>query len=660
MITSPRLSEQDIEAIKAGYDRRQVIEQALMRDFSEPGNDKEIDRLTLLANMVSSGLMDIKICFMDDVNKDCMFHPKFGLIYDNDGDCIYFNGSMNETSTGYLFNWESIDLLTSWESPRNVRKNQEIFESLWNNREIGVTVCDFPEVTMRRLMKYKREHANIDPDVEVLKHPDAPQRESKFFKKPNDVDYRSYQKDAINRWKEQEFRGIFDMATGTGKTLTALGALELACNDCERGLAIIIVCPLQHLVEQWVEEAKGFGVQSIVGHSQSVDKDWKHTLDRTIRVFNQKWAEDPPPKGNFFCLVTTNASFKSVDVQAMISRIKGDVVLVVDEVHNMGSTSSLDSLNEKIRFRLGLSATVNRFNDPVGTNALRNYFGEDCINYGLEEAIKGKMLTEYYYRPIPCFMTPTEYENYTRMNDEMERIQASEMPTSRKLKELQAIKVNGARLISSMEDKFTNLEKYASEYRDEKFILVYCGNARLYADEQGADFSLEEHKRIVDEATRILGKELGMRVSQFTYLEDIKDRQYIKEDFSEGRIQALIAIRCLDEGVNIPAIRTAFITSSSENPKEYVQRRGRVLRNAPGKEYATIFDFVAFPMKLEDVRYRSDETNAKDLRFLAREVKRMGEFADLSRNPEDTEGLLHSIEEAYKVSDVRSYANECK
>jgi len=234
------------------------------------------------------------------------------------------------------------------------------------------------------------------------------------------------------------------------------------------------------------------------------------------------------------------------------------------------------------------------------------------------------------------------------------------MPISRKLKDLQEIKVNGARLISSMEDKFTKLKECVSEYKNSKYILVYCGNARVYADEQDADYSLEEHKRSVDRATSILGIELDMHVSQFTYLEDVKDRQQIKEDFSEGRIQALIAIKCLDEGINIPAIRTAFLTSSSENPKEYIQRRGRVLRNAPGKKIATIYDFIAFPMRLEDIHLHSDEMNTKDLRFLAREVKRMCEFADLCRNPEETENILNSIENEYRINDIRSYANDCK
>lgn len=662
IITSPKLSDKDIEAIREGYDRRHVIEQALLREFNPPSNKIELNRLTLLANLISSGLMDIKISFMDDLTTDCMFHPKFGLIYDKNGDCIYFNGSMNETSNGYLHNWESIDLLNSWENVRNVRKNQEIFENLWNNTEPGVTVCDFPEVAINRLIEYKREGADPNPDDEAtLELPNELLAvDSKYFKKPEKIKLRPYQIDAINKWEGQGYIGIFNMATGTGKTLTALGALERICNKHDRGLAIIIVCPLQHLVEQWVEDIKQFSVQPIIGHSQSVDKNWKRTLDRSIRIFNYHWVEGPPTDSNYFCLVTTNASFTSKDVQTIISRIEGDIVLVVDEVHNIGSSRSLNSLNTDIRYRLGLSATVDRYNDPNGTKAIREYFGEDCINYGLKEAIVEKMLTEYYYYPIPCFMTPHEYEKYTRMNTEMEQIQTSNMSTSRKLIELQAIKVNGARLISSMEEKFTNLQKYVTSYREEKYILVYCGDARVYTDEQNDGLSLEEHKRIVDEATRILGKKLGMRVSQFTYLENIKDRQHIKEDFSEGRIQALIAIRCLDEGVNIPAIRTAFITSSSENPKEYVQRRGRVLRNAPGKDFATIFDFVAFPMRLDEVRYGSDETNTKDLRFLAREINRMCEFSDLSRNPEDTEKLLRSIEEAYGISDVRGYADECR
>lgn len=647
LLTSPRLSLEDLESIKEGYDLKQVVTDSLIRDFTICSIENGSERLDLLANLIACGMLEIKVCFLKSYMKNGMFHPKFGIITDSDGDSIYFNGSMNETLNGQINNWEYIDVLTSWENKRNVKTNIETFNRIWNDKDPSLMVYDMPDVIKELILNYKTGRDDVyDLDESFMRG----QKSSKFFIMPERIKLYDYQQEAITNWESQKFKGMFNMATGTGKTITALAALERLCNRLARGCFIFIVCPYQHLVEQWAMEIRNFEVQPIVGYSASDNKDWRTDLDRKIDLLNTETKND---KGHYqsFCFVTTNNTFRSKFVQEKIAKITGKCALVVDEVHNMGSEKSLRSLSEKFDYRLGLSATIERYNDPDGTKSLIDYFGDICIEYDLERAIKEKRLTPYYYYPILCVMKNEEYGRFTDLNSQLESILKTVKDISKKKNEIKKIKLVGARLVASIESKYHNLrEIIKSEYIKDDLMLIYCGDARIdgeLIDEEDVDDKI----RLVELATRILGNDLGMNVERFTYRESMSDRRRIINDFQNKHIQALVAIRCLDEGVDIPAIKTAFITSSGNNPKEYIQRRGRVLRisSQTNKEYATIFDFITLPRKLDTIELKSPSNNF-DIWFLAKEVRRMVEFSRICINPNDTKKIIDDLDETYGVS----------
>ena len=179
-------------------------------------------------------------------------------------------------------------------------------------------------------------------------------------------------------------------------------------------------------------------------------------------------------------------------------------------------------------------------------------------------------------------------------------------------------------------------------------MLIYCGATKY----DRKDITDEDDIKQIDEVNRRLYKKLHMKVRKFTASEDINERREIREMFINREIQVITAIKCLDEGVNIPAIEKAFILASSTNPKEYIQRRGRVLRKYPGKEYAEIYDFITLPRKLSDVKYLSAEERKYDLSLVRREFARMVDFSNTARNPSEIDLLKQEIEETYETRNL--------
>jgi superfamily II DNA or RNA helicase len=211
--------------------------------------------------------------------------------------------------------------------------------------------------------------------------------------------------------------------------------------------------------------------------------------------------------------------------------------------------------------------------------------------------------------------------------------------------------IQRSRVVAGARQKIDELRNQIEDMKYDSHILVYCGAANLYAESYSDNEIEDEDIRQIDAVTQILGNSLGMKVSQFTSREDIDERSVLIKEFTEGRnLQALIAIKCLDEGVNIPKIKAAFILASSTNPKEYIQRRGRVLRLAEGKPYAVIYDFVTLPRNLGDSGSLTDEELIKDYSLIRNEITRVEEFSRLSMNPMDSKVLIQKILDAYRIN----------
>lgn len=686
IVASPKLSEEDIEAIRIGYDKKsEIIEKRLLGELeSTDDNYFTNQRLNLLANLIAKDILSIKIAFKDNGSLVGIYHEKLGVFEDFEGNIIAFDGSMNESKTAMCYNYESINVYCGWLSEDKSRVELKIkaFDNIWNNTEENLKVVEFPSLTKRILDKYKTKDFNTEEIAEKLESLDKTEDRKKVEYKidrsnmigdvklpiaspklnipiiPYDVDLYDYQKDAIDEWSDNNFCGIFDMATGTGKTLTGLGAVTRCSEEHENNLAVIVVAPYQHLVEQWVEDIERFNIKPIIAYSTSFQKNWKDRLKRAIRDKKLRLKDK-----EFFLLVTTNATFKSNFVQEQINNIDGDILLVIDEAHNVGSVEFKKYLDSKFKYRLALSATLDRHNDEEGTDFLHNYFGKVCIHYDLERAIDENKLTPYKYFPVLVYLTEEELSEYKQISAEM--INHLKKNKSGKM-ELdtygQKLAIKRSRIVAGAQNKLDVFREQILPYKDKTNILVYCGATTVLPDSDSylnnEDFEKSEMgERQIIAITKIMGNEMNMEVSRFTSEEDIETRKVITERFKSEKLQAIIAIKCLDEGVNIPSIKTAFILASTTNPKEYIQRRGRVLRKWPGKKYAELYDFVTLPRVLDTVLNYTKEEIKGDLSLVKNELRRIKEFSSIAMNKMDSLSLIDEIQSTYQITDKDLYGD---
>lgn len=637
IVASPRLSKEDVDEISRGYELRKVIEQALLRELD--ALPVECETLSYVASLVATGKLDIKIAFLSSHKEIAMYHEKMGLMTDGDGNVIAFSGSMNESENAFSMNYEAFDVFCSWtEDKKRVQKKQLAFQAIWEDYEPGIQTIEFPDVVCRKLYSYNQELAGRYPEVSEQENFNAHPEGAMYL--PVHFHARPYQENAVVEWKKHGYRGIFDMATGTGKTLTALLGLWQLFTDNQERLAIIITCPYQHLVDQWVEDIETFGIRPIIGYSDSPQKKWKKNLEQAVRSFRLGVL-------NFFCFITTNASFVTKKVQEQMGLLGADTVYVVDEAHNMGAGYYRKYLPENIGYRLALSATLERYQDEAGTAALSSYFGEKCITYSLKEAIRSGMLTRYYYYPILTYFDRDELDDYLGLTVQISQAMKKKngkMVLSEYAKQLL---MRRSKIIAGAKGKLPELKRQMEPHISEKHILIYCGSATIKENEDD-----EFGRRQIDLVSEMLGNDLGMRVGRFTSRENIKERAQIRDAFSKGDLlQALVAIKCLDEGVNIPNIQTVFILASSTNPKEYIQRRGRVLRNALGKDYAVIYDFVTLPFPVNEIGTQSESVIHATKGLIKRELIRMLDFAELAENPSKTFDLVYELKHGFNIQE---------
>ena len=658
LVASPYLSDEDVEALKSGYAMRdQVVKEAIRREMTEGKTPFEKARLNLLANLISDNILDIKIAFTEDSDRMGMYHEKMGIITDAEGNRVAFAGSMNESATAMTLNYESIDVFCSWKGEEDrVIAKENAFASIWNDTEPNIKIIDFPELKQEIIEKYKRSVPDFEidkkeyaPDIDTVLHTDLGVYSEYGPKFPEWFKLHDYQDEAITEWQKRNYRGIFDMATGTGKTYTGLGALTTLSKNIGHKLAAIIVCPYQHLVEQWVEDILKFNIDPIIGYSDSSQKDWPKRLKDAIRDQKLK------VRGKeFFCFICTNATFSSDYVQTQLAKIKSDTLLMVDEAHNFGAPYLSCLLYDNYKYRLALSATLDRHNDEEGTAKLYDFFGEKCIEYTLDRAIEEKKLTKYKYYPIVVTLTEEELEAYDNLSYEIGKCIMKGKNGKMKLSSRgEKLALKRSRIVAGAKNKLTMLEEVIQPYIHDKHILVYCGATKGLEQNQDRTDVDSEDIRQIDAVTDLLGNKLGMEVSQFTSKESVEEREVLKREFSAGdTLKVLIAIKCLDEGVNIPKIKTAFILASTTNPKEYIQRRGRVLRLAEGKEYAEIYDFITLPYDTESVTSLTEAQVKRNSTLVKNELRRAEEFSRIAVNMVESASLIDEIKDAYGIQEL--------
>ena len=656
LIASPKLSENDYNAIRMGYAKKEeLILGALRRELREPINSFEQEQLNLLANLIADGILEIRIALLENETLIGMYHEKLGVVEDDDGNIVAFSGSMNESENAMVQNYETIDVFCSWTKDRSrAEKKKKAFDDIWFGHDKSIRIIHEKEIDDEFVRRYKKrevDYASYKSPIEQYTFTEdidyvndnweqfGSNDGSGFFSVPDEVDFYQYQKDAIEEWASRSYCGIYDMATGTGKTYTALGSLSRLSKDLNDHIAVVIVAPYQHLVEQWVEDIEKFNVKPIVAYSYQGQK-WQKQFADAVEAYNSGVIKN-------FCIISTNATFATEKFQLIIKRFRRNYCFVVDEAHNFGATKLSTLLPKKARYRLALSATIERYRDEQGTEALKQYFGgTPCISFSLKQAIEGHFLTPYYYYPIRVNLNEEELEDYKELTNKIVKAMRNKKDNEDD-PYLDMLLIKRARIVAGCRNKIDKLMEIISKYKHDNHMLVYCG-ATKYDNDYLSD---EKEIKQIDEVSKRLYKEHGIIVRKFTSMESKQEREEIKELFAEGSVlQAVTAIKCLDEGMNIPAIQKAFILASSTNPKEYIQRRGRVLRKADGKEYAEIFDFITIPRPLDEVSVCSPQELEYDKGLINREFERMREFADCALNPAAIDQEMEEIKHAYKVS----------
>ncbi|WP_222913475.1 DEAD/DEAH box helicase family protein [Natrinema sp. SYSU A 869] len=460
---------------------------------------------------------------------------------------------------------------------------------------------------------------------------------------PDWVEPRAYQRTAIQRWVDADGQGILNMATGTGKTITALLSATQVVNSLDKGLFLVIAVPYQHLVDQWTEELEAFGVSPVLAYQSRAD--WQPRLERELLEFNHG--------SRSLCVVVTTHRTLSMDpAQRTLQRATGPMMIIGDEVHHLGAEQMRKGLSQAFNFRLGLSATPERWYDESGTLALRQYFGETVFEYGLSQAIDAAALCEYYYVPHIVELTAEEIEEYRRLTAKVGRLSASSSDdvALEDNPALQQTLFKRARLIGTARRKLDILVDLLEQESGVSHTLVYCSDGST-----GVESGTGE--RHVDATTDRLRTMPGLTVERFTARESQPERERLLERFDAGEIDVLTSIRCLDEGVDVPATRSAYILASTSNPRQYVQRRGRILRTHPGKEFAVIHDFITVPSVNGRPAFLSGNEYEAERRLLESELERVSTFADAARNHPDadidgvltTDGSLQRLKRQYDL-----------
>lgn len=635
------LDVDEFNAIKQGLLFKEVVQdlsQKLEAMLSEP--DPKVERLELLSWLIACNRLEIKFA----LRKVGMYHEKIGIFTDAFGDRIVFHGSANETPHGMLstLNAESISVFKSWDSQVFEAYGAEYekgFERLWNNTEEHTITIDVPSESYERISAsalYKREKIelliNFENELSIREQNSGgnliPTIPNSLGGNPFSI--RSHQRAALASWKQASYRGILKLATGSGKTITSIyGAVKIfeARQMQRQPLMLLIAVPYVELALQWVSNLEDFNIHA----HQCFDSksNWYDALSNQITYFN---AGVTP----FIAVVVVNKTLKSKTFQELIHKVPSNSLMFVgDECHNHGSQNINEAL-PNAAYRMGLSATPFRSDDdeldsPFPDDArhrLIEYYGDVVAEYGLDDAIHDGVLTPYEYHIIIVQLTIEEQEQFDELSSKIQKLLLKLRGAGLSADERDAFTRycgQRSRLLGSAKNKLVKLKELTAGLSKEERVhtLFYSG--------EGKPFSIDEpdDNKVIDKISKILDQN-GWRASQFTSSSGRKQRQSIMQAFKEKTIEALVAMKVLDEGIDVPSCKTAYILASTKNPRQYVQRRGRILRKAPGKNLAKIYDFVVLPA--------NDSLAGKSLKKA--EALRINDFALLAVNKLEIEKII--------------------
>ena len=641
------LSEQDKLAIEKG-------QSGIIDSFE----DKILNNVTQLCSTLSrqdeqffncfSYLISVdKIEFVATVStQGGLGHDKYGVFTDERGNKVAFSGSANFSQTAMELNSETITVFTSWQSPEYVKDLETKFNDNWhedNDHLIHIPISKvtsyikdkFGSVKLKNLLDREidlRDVNEIDTSDPIISKPLPEYLVEKMEFKEQEPRFpfpseRSIQIDAYKAWIENDRNGIFAMATGSGKTVTALNCLLKQYQENGFYKAIIVV-PTRALALQWEDEVKHFNFQNII--STHTEKDWKNLLSRytTKSLLNQR---------KNIVIITTYATFIRKYIQNFIRSTKGieSFVFIADEAHNLGATGPIKHLPHNIKYRIGLSATPERIYDEGGSKKLYDFFNSEPPKYTYRFTMKDAIwksdppiLCHYEYYPLFVSLTHSEMEEYNKVTEQLRKF--IDPKTGKYKKEAEKKLMERKRIIHKAANKKQKVAELLDEQKkkgtlDYTFVFVPEGYEPDYAEID--DYNIDnEDIHIIDEYSQMFRER---RYSYHQYISGLDDAPSILDSFERGDIQILLSMKCLDEGVDIPRAQNAIFISSTGNPRQFIQRRGRVLRTCKGKDMAYIWDLIVMPPDI------SESASSVERSLFAGEVRRILNFAALADNKID-------------------------
>lgn len=593
LIACPRLDEKDAEILElVNTDPEIFLNEKYQNMFADLEDSLQDQHIAALGWMVANGYLEIKLAIVKESGKFCtgneidqsgIFHQKVGILTDFEGNKISFSGSINETASGWLHNVEEFKVFSSWNEERKyLVKDEQKFQEFWTNQRNNVQTYDLPESVRKKLIEKSKSFYKENKILNNYKKYNEKKREldsslSLFF----------YQKEAIKKWIRNDYKLLFQMATGTGKTRTAFGCIaELLL--CKNKLIVIVACPQGTLSLQWKSEIEklpfGFELSEIV---DGTNKKWRSTLQEVVLRVATGFYD----KAIIFTTHVTGAKKEFTDI---INQSSPDInyLFIGDEAHGLGASMCRRALLERYNYRIGLSATPSRWFDESGSKILDEYFGGNTFEFSIRDALTtinpatGKtFLVPYTYNLEFVDLTEKEISDYAKISRDVRKLSLYSKDSDEYADKLERLLFKRANIVKDAENKYDKLKEILLSMQEIHDLIIFVSPEQIDRVMQILyDLRIPAHS-FTQEAGTVIESKYG----------DMTERQHIIKHFKEGHFKSLVAIKCLDEGIDIPSAQNAILMASSTNPREYIQRIGRVIRQAPGKSNANIWDITIRP-----------------------------------------------------------------
>lgn len=642
LITSPRLNSDDLEVVRKIAENSEDLS---LRDFGIDTDNLETEfeknHVKALGWMLSSGLLEMKlaivfnedgtICDNETISEKGLFHQKVGILRDKDGNELSFSGSINETAAAWVNNDEEFKVFKDWTDSHDYYVRDKIrFDEIWNGDRKNVKVFNLPNAVKSDIVRYSSDFKT--ESISLRKYHSLKLKKYNF---KQDKKLFFYQADALNKWKNNDYRMLFEMATGTGKTRTAIAGIKYL-NQTRNRLITIISTPQNTLSKQWKDEVDAQGLcfdESVVVDGSVTN--WEGLLTKLLYKNGTGLADHCV----FYTTHITASSDKFTNAMRTCLQPGTEVLFVGDETHWLGARKLHNALLPEYKYRIGLSATPSRWFDDAGTARLADFYGNATFEFTIKDALTeynpmtGKhFLVNYNYLISKVRLTEEETNEYKDVSNRISKLWNMKDSDPDAATRLERLMEKRANIIKNADAKYDELERILDELeakgRIENLIIFVSPQQILQVLDILNNRGIISHKLTEKEGTKAEKR-----------FNNKSEREAIIAKFKAGVYQALIAIKCMDEGIDIPTADLGILMASSTNPREYVQRIGRIIRQAPDKKFANLYDIC-----VDTIADLDDDSIVLERKIKAKEQIRLKEIAENAINSIDALKIINTLD----------------